>query len=76
MLELIDLPASTAVRPDYDENRSIVRDAYARLDETSRNKRARELATILGLTEAQWVAAQCEVIRSIPASGMERITSH
>ncbi len=69
MLELIDLPATTAVRPDYDESRSIVRDAYARLDETSRNKRARELATILGLTEAQWVAAQCEVIRSIPLAG-------
>lgn len=69
MLELIDLPATTAVRPDYDESRSIVRDAYARLDETSRNKRARELATILGLTEAQWVAAQCGVIHSIPLAG-------
>ena len=69
MLELIDLPASTSVRPDYDENVSAVRHEYAQLDEATRNKRARDLATHLGLTEAQWVAAQCEMVRSIPLAG-------
>ena len=69
MLELIDLPAPTSSRPEFDENISAVRTAYARLDEATRNKRARDLATHLGLTEAQWVAAQCEVVRSIPLAG-------
>ncbi len=69
MLELIDIPASTSIRPDHEENIAAVREAYARLDEATCNKRARDLATILGLTEAQWVAAQCEVIRSIPLAG-------
>ena len=33
------------------------------------NKRAREAASLLGLTEAQWVAAQCGSLRSIRLSG-------
>ncbi len=54
---------------DFDQQVAIVHGRFTKLESDISHKRAREIARILGLTEAQWVAAQCGALRSIRLSG-------
>lgn len=48
---------------------AVVHQRFNQIECDIAHKRAREIATILGLTEAQWVASQCGGMRSVRLSG-------
>lgn len=54
---------------DFDQHIAIVHGRFTKFESDITHKRAREVAHLLGLTEAQWVAAQCGALRSIRLSG-------
>lgn len=55
--------------PQFNEHVALVHNRYNKVQADLEHKRAREVARILGLTEAQWVAAQCGALRSIRLAG-------
>ncbi|MCD8516873.1 MAG: hemin-degrading factor [Burkholderiaceae bacterium] len=65
---MIDIPAQQ-INPDYQAKRADVLARYDALDHVAKAKRARDIARELGLSEAQWVAASCGPIKSIPLTG-------
>ncbi len=69
MLNMIDTPLSLDVDIEYQKQKSQVLERYASLDEQDRKMRAREIARVLGLTEAQWVAASCGPVHSVKLDG-------
>lgn len=69
MLDMIDTPLSPDVDTEYHAQKSQVLERYEALDEQDRKVRAREMARLLGLTEAQWVAASCGPVRSVKLEG-------
>ena len=69
MLDMIDTPLSPDVDTEYQAQKSQVIERYEALDEQDRKVRAREMARLLGLTEAQWVAASCGPVRSVKLEG-------
>lgn len=66
MLELIAPGVSSPERSVLQHPADALCERFAALDAASRNRRARDLAAHLGCTEAQWVAAQCGDLRSVP----------
>lgn len=53
----------------FNERIALVHQKFNRIESDVKHKRAREMAAILGITEAQWVASQCGGVRSIKLSG-------
>lgn len=69
MFEMIDMPVVEQGSPRYEEQAKLVRDRYAQLCPEQKIQRAREIATILGISEAQWVSVNCHPIRSVRLKG-------
>ena len=65
---LTDLHDSTCMYT-FDQNIAVVHRKFNMLEADLQHKRAREVAHLLGLTEAQWVAAQCGSLSSIRLFG-------
>lgn len=53
----------------FDQHIAVVHGKFNKIQADLEHKRAREVAHLLGLTEAQWVAAQCGSLRSIRLFG-------
>ena len=53
----------------FDQHIALVHGKFNKIQADLEHKRAREAAHLLGLTEAQWVAAQCGSLRSIRLFG-------
>lgn len=53
----------------FDHYIAVVHRKFNKIQADLQHKRAREIAHLLGLTEAQWVASQCGSLRSIRLSG-------
>ncbi|WP_227870602.1 hemin-degrading factor [Orrella marina] len=69
MLDMIDTPLSPQMDETYKQKSQEVHERYESLDEQQRAKRAREVAKILGISEAQWVASACGPVRSVKLEG-------
>jgi len=69
MFEMIDMPIVEQGSPAYQHQISLVREGYARLSAEQKTQRAREIAALLGISEAQWVSASCHPIRSVRLKG-------
>lgn len=69
MLDMIDIQQSPEVDDTYKQRAEEVRQRYQALDEKDQTKRAREIAKLLGISEAQWVAASCGPLRSVKLEG-------
>lgn len=69
MLEMIDAPAGQTTCADYQAKRDEVLKRYEALDETTKSKRARDIARALGISEAQWVATSGGPIQSVQLTG-------
>lgn len=68
MFDLIDKPV-VANSSDYLTHRQTVAQRYAALDETTKSRRARDIARALDISEAQWIAANCGPIQSLQLKG-------
>lgn len=68
MFDLIDTPV-LASSSDYRSHRETVAERYTSLDETTKTRRARDIARALGISEAQWVAANYGPIKSVHLNG-------
>jgi len=69
MLEMIDIPTSTHPDTPFARQRAFISEQYAALDTAEKAKRSRDIAKILSLTEAEWVASSCGPIQSIRLAG-------
>ena len=65
MFDLLDLPHQETLDSEYLVQTENIRQRYAALSETEKNKRARDLAALLGVSEAQWVAASVGPLTSV-----------
>ncbi len=63
--ELLDSDSNES----YDQQIALVHGKFNKFQADLEHKRARDVAHLLGLTEAQWVAAQCGSLRSIRLFG-------
>lgn len=60
MLDLLNSPVQSSKEIDVlNEQISTVHRLYQELKPSNPNRRARDFANDLGITEAQWVASQC-----------------
>lgn len=69
MFEMIDLPVVEQGNAAYEGQAKWVREHYAQLSGEHKALRAREIAERLGISEAQWVSANCHPIRSVRLKG-------
>lgn len=69
MFEMIDMPIAEQGSPEYQSQASSVRERYETLSAEQKAQRAREIAARLGISEAQWVSANCPPIRSVRLRG-------
>ncbi len=69
MFELLNRPEHHSKIDAQNHRVSTIHKLYQQLATASQNKRARDVAKDLGITEAQWVASQCGGLRSIPLAG-------
>jgi len=69
MLDMIDTPQDLVADKSYQEKAAQIRARYEALSEEDRKKRARDIAKLLGISEAQWVASNCGPIKSVRLKG-------
>ena len=65
MFDLLDLPLLEALDSEYLAQVQGLHQRYETLSETEKNKRARDIAALLGVSEAQWVAASVGPLTSV-----------
>lgn len=66
---MIDTPLGVEVDALYQQHAARVAQSFELLEPDQKKMRARETAELLGITEAQWVAASCGNVRSIRLDG-------
>lgn len=72
MFDLLDLPLLEAVDSAYLEQAEMIRQRYDALSDTEKNRRARDIASLMGVSEAQWVAASVGPLTSVRLSPAHR----
>lgn len=70
MFDLLNLPHQETLDSEYLEQAESIRHRYEALSDSEKNKRARDIAALLGVSEAQWVAASVGPLTSIRLSAV------
>ena len=68
MFDMVDVLALDQYSPEYEQNVLRVRKRHSELTKEQQSLRAREIARLVGVSEAQWVSASCGPIKSIRLS--------